>query len=120
MDDLRRQIYAVGIRSILMLALGLFLLNSCKTVPVSGRQQLSIIPSSQMLAMSFQQYDDFLKQNDVLTGTPESEMVKRIGRKIQFSVEEYLKENNLGDLLNGYSWESNLVASDLILSLIHI
>jgi predicted Zn-dependent protease len=97
-----------------MLALGLFLLNSCKTVPVSGRQQLSIIPSSQMLAMSFQQYDDFLKQNDVLTGTPESEMVKRIGRKIQFSVEEYLKENNLGDLLNGYSWEFNLVASDLI------
>jgi hypothetical protein len=36
---------------------------SCTTVPITGRKQLNLIPSGQMLSMSFQQYDVFLKSN---------------------------------------------------------
>ena len=36
---------------------------SCATVPLTGRRQLDLIPTSTMLSMSFQQYDEFLKAN---------------------------------------------------------
>ena len=36
---------------------------SCSTVPLTGRSQLNMIPDSEMLAMSFQQYGQFLNEN---------------------------------------------------------
>ena len=57
-------------------------LIACATVPITGRRQLNLIPSSQMLGMSFQQYGQFLKEHKVITGTPQAKMVKRVGRRI--------------------------------------
>jgi predicted Zn-dependent protease len=85
-----------------------FLFGSCSTVPVTGRQQLSLISSSEMLSMSDQQYADFLKANKVVpAGDNRTAMVKNVGRKIQSAVEQYFRQNNLS--LSGYSWEFNLV-----------
>ena len=42
-----------------------FLFVMCSTVPLTGRKQLSLIPSSQMLSMSYQEYGNFLKSNMV-------------------------------------------------------
>jgi hypothetical protein len=36
-------------------------LSPCATVPITGRQRLSIIPSLQMLSMSYQLYGEVLK-----------------------------------------------------------
>jgi len=82
---------------------------SCSTVPLTGRSQLNMIPSSEMLTMSFQQYNQFLKENKVSTNKANTDMVKRIGGNIQNAVERYMKQNNLSDRLNGYKWEFNLV-----------
>ncbi|HWP23869.1 MAG TPA: hypothetical protein VNM15_06750 [Candidatus Binatia bacterium] len=38
-------------------------LFACSTVPLTGRQRLSLVPASQMLSMSDQQYGEFLKAN---------------------------------------------------------
>ena len=90
------------------------LVLSCSTVPLTGRSQLNLIPQSEMLAMSFQQYDDFLKQNPVSKDQPAVEMVQRAGANIQLAVEKYMVDNNLSDHLQGYKWEFNLVESDQI------
>ena len=87
---------------------------SCSTVPLTGRSQLNMIPSSEMLTMSFQQYDQFLKENKVSTNKANTDMVKRIGGNIQNAVERYMKQNNLSDRLNGYKWEFNLVEDDQV------
>lgn len=87
---------------------------SCSTVPITGRQQLNLIADSEMMAMSFQQYDQFLEEADVVTGTAEAEMIKRCGRRIQQAVEEYFAQNNMSSHLNGYNWEFNLIASDQV------
>lgn len=76
-------------------------LQSCSTVPLTGRSQLNMIPSSEMLSMSFQQYDQFLKENKLSTNQTEVNLVKNTGVKIQHAVERYMKENNLSDRLNG-------------------
>ena len=89
-------------------------IQSCSTVPLTGRSQLNMIPSNEMLAMSFQQYDQFLKENKLSTNQAEVSMVKRIGGNIQLAVDRYMKANNLSDRLNGYKWEFNLVENDQI------
>jgi len=53
---------------------------SCQTVPITGRHQLSLIPSGQVLSMSAGQYRDFLAQHTVVRGTADAEMVQRAER----------------------------------------
>lgn len=94
-----------------MSVLTVFLFSSCSTVPLTGRSQLDLIPSSKMLSMSFQQYDDFLKKNKLSTNREQTQRVKRVGQRIQKSVEKYMAENNLSHKLKDYRWEFNLVES---------
>ncbi len=82
---------------------------ACSTVPVTGRRQFNIIPDSEMLAMSFSQYDQFMKESKLSKNTSQTEMVKRIGNNIASAVTEYLTSLNYADLLDGYDWEFNLV-----------
>jgi predicted Zn-dependent protease len=84
---------------------------SCSTVALTGRKQLKIIPSSEMLSMSFQQYDEFLKTNKLSADANNINMVKRIGSNIQNAVQQYFADNNLSERLRGYNWDFNLVES---------
>lgn len=86
------------------------LLDSCSIVPITGRRQLSLIPSSEMMSLSLTQYNDFLKSNKVVAaGDKRTIMVKSVGRNIQNAVELYYRQKNLS--LSGYNWEFNLVES---------
>jgi len=92
----------------------LSILLACSTVTITGRKQLNIIPAPQILSMSFQQYDQFLKEHKVITGTPEARMVERVGRKIQKAVEHYFAEKGMSYRLNGYQWEFHLVEDEQV------
>jgi len=81
----------------------------CSTVPVTGRSQLNLIPDAEILAMSFQQYDSFVKQNTLSSDAAKSAMVKRVGARIQKAVETYFAQRGLSAELSGYRWEFNLV-----------
>ena len=98
---------------IVFLSIQVFLV-ACSTVPLTGRKQLNMIPSNEMLAMSFQQYDQFLTENKVSSNTKQAQMVKRLGHKIQVAVEKYLNDNGYSRLLEGYDWEFNLVEDDQV------
>ncbi len=87
---------------------------ACSTVAITGRKQLNIIPSSQILSMSYSQYDQFLQENELSTDQKNTAMIKRVGRKIQKSVEQYFAENNMSSELQGFQWEFNLVESDQV------
>lgn len=105
-NGLTRRIVAAAI-PVLLLAIAL----SCATVPVTGRKQLSIIPSSEMLSMSFQQYGEFLKTNAISTNQAQVQLVRNVGGRIKSAVEKYMTQNGYADRLKGYAWEFNLVES---------
>ena len=88
-----------------------FLAISCSTVAITGRNQLNLIPNSEMLSMSFQQYDEFIRTNKLSADVNNSNMVTRIGYNIQNVVQKYFAENKMSNRLNGYNWEFNLVES---------
>ncbi len=89
-------------------------LHSCSTVPITGRKQLNMIPNSELMAMSFQQYDDFLKENPLSNNDKQAFLVKDVGFRIQKSVEKFMADNKLSYLLDGYEWEFNLVKNDQV------
>jgi predicted Zn-dependent protease len=94
----------------LLHGIGLVLLAvACASVPVTGRRQLHLIPESQVRAMSFQSYDQFLSAHTVIRETEEARMVERVGSRIRGSVEAYFAREGISDDLEGYDWEFNLV-----------
>jgi predicted Zn-dependent protease len=93
---------------IILLALTVYY---CSTVPITGRSQLNLIPASEINALSFQQYDEFLRTNKLSTDAEKTAMVKRVGVNIQRAVETYFAQNNLSKELRGYAWDFNLIES---------
>lgn len=99
----------LGIAAVAAIIAALFILYSCQTVPVTGRQQISLVPSSTILPMSFNSYTDFLSKHKVIENAPQAQSVKRVGARIQYAVERYMSERKMSDKLSGYQWEFKLV-----------
>jgi predicted Zn-dependent protease len=65
-----------------LLILTLALCAACATVPVTGRQQLMLVPQGQVNQMGDQAYEETLSKSKVVTGTPEANLVHDIGQRI--------------------------------------
>ncbi len=94
------------------LLIAVLLLQSCSLVPLTGRRQLSLVSDADMFATSLVQYDQFMKENKLSANTAETNMVRRVGSRIQNAVTTYFARNNLSQELNGFAWEFNLVESE--------
>ena len=90
------------------------LLMACKTNPFTGKKTIALVSNNQIFPMAFQQYDKFLSENKVVTGTTEAQMITRIGQKIAKASERWLNANGHADYLNGYKWEYNLVKDETV------
>ncbi len=84
---------------------------SCATVPLTGRRQLSLVSDTEMLSMSFTQYDQFMKENKLSADAGKTAMVKNVGRRVQNAVTTYFTQNNMSRELDGFAWEFNLIES---------
>lgn len=89
----------------------LLLAVSCATVALTGRRQLDLLPDSEVLSASTQQYDQFMKENQLSSDAEQTARIKRVGARIQAAVEEYVRRANRTRDLAGYAWEFNLVKS---------
>lgn len=98
----------------LLVAVLSFVFATCSTNPVTGRKQLTMIPAGEMLSMSYSQYDQFLKENKLSNDRQATEMIKRVGSRIQKAVEQYARQNGWANRLEGYKWEFNLVESEQV------
>ena len=95
----------------ILLAFMALLIAACSTVPITGRKQLSLVSKGEMQSMSYQQYGEFLKTNKLSTDKQSTDLVRRVGTRIQKAVESYFAEKKMTDQLSGYKWEFNLVES---------
>ena len=84
---------------------------SCSKNALTGKQQFTLLPESEVQSMATTQYQQFLSSNKVVssTGSKDVDMVRRAGQRITKAVEEYYAANKMSDKLNGFKWEYNLV-----------
>lgn len=85
------------------------LVFSCAENPFTGKSTLAIMPNSQLFPTAFAQYDQFLNDNKVVTGTKDAAMIKRVGQRIAVAAERWLNANGHQGYLKDYKWEYNLV-----------
>ena len=94
----------------LSLTIAVFLaVMACKTNPFTGKSTLNFYPNSQVFPLAFAEYDQFLTQNKVVTGTSESQMITNVGQRIASAAERWLDANGYPGYLKDYKWEYNLV-----------
>lgn len=90
-----------------------FMFSACQKNAITGRRSLNIIPESEMMTMSFTEYDKFLTENKPLPDNNANVvLVKKVGAKIQASVEKYYADKGLSSQLDGFAWAFNVVQSD--------
>lgn len=97
-------------RSLLTVSAILFILVcACTTNPFTGNKDLNFVSNDQIFPAAFAQYDQFLSENKVVTGTSQAAMVTSVGQKIRAAAEKYLNANGYQGYLDGYQWEYKLV-----------
>ncbi len=101
-------------KKVIVLAGFFLMLSACSTNPFTGKKTLALVPNSQLFPTAFSQYNQFLTENKVVTGTAESEMIKRVGQRIKVASERWLNANGHAGYLKDYQWEYNLVQSDQV------
>lgn len=88
------------------------LLVSCgttSTVPIVGRKQHLLVSDEQVLSLSNQQYQQYMKTAKASTDASNTAMVKRVGQRLATAVVKYLNDNGLSSEASSYQWAFNLV-----------
>ncbi|MBL7708735.1 MAG: M48 family metallopeptidase, partial [Chitinophagaceae bacterium] len=102
-------------KSIVIATLLLVIVHSCKTVPVTGRKQLNLVPNSMIQAMAFSQYDSVVKASPTLSQyDTRAQLVSKVGSRIQQAVETYMQQNNMSKDLKNFKWEYNTIEENIV------
>ena len=85
----------------------------CSHNSITGRNQLALLPESELRSMSLTQYRQFLSQNKVESpsASKDADMVRRVGQRLVSGINNYYSNKGLSKELEGYQWEYNLVDS---------
>lgn len=97
----------------LLMSMVAALLVSCgttSTVPITGRKQNLMVSDGEMLSLSTQQYQEFMKTAKLSTDATKTAMVKRVGQNLANAVVSYLNANGMQNDVQNYKWQFNLVA----------
>ncbi len=88
-----------------------FLLVACAKNQVTGRKQLRLLPEKELQSMATQQYQQFLAENKIVSASvnKDAEMVRRVGTRIAYAITKYYEQQGKSAVLDGYTWEFNLV-----------
>lgn len=84
---------------------------SCSKNAITGRNQLALLSENELRTMAAQEYRQFLGQNRVVSASSsrDAEMVRRVGQRLTTAITNYYRSKGMGNELEGYAWEYNLV-----------
>lgn len=72
-------------------------------VPVTGRKVRLWVSDEQVLSLSAQEYQSYLKTAKISTNAANTAMVRKVGKRLATAVETYLRNNNRLDAIHNYS-----------------
>lgn len=91
-------------------------MTSCHKVPISERNQMNLLPESDLIGMSNTQYSEFLSTAKVLetSYSEQAQLVSKVGKKISDAVTTYMNSNGYSSRIKGFNWEFKLVEDPLV------
>jgi len=101
-------------KKILIIFAVIFILSGCATNPLTGQRTMALVDNSTLFPSAFAQYDQFLRENTVVTGTRESDMVSRVGWRLAEAAQLWLSAEGSPNHLANYEWAFTLIQDDSI------
>ena len=92
------------------------LLNSCSTVPITERKQLSLIPEARINQQAEAAYENFRSKSKLITEGSKLNEIKDIGNRIEDSVSTFFIKDGKEDPTKNFSWDYILVDNDKIVN----
>ena len=86
--------------------------GTTSTVPITGRKQTLMVSDGEVLSLSTQQYQEFMKTAKLSSNATNTAMVKRVGQNLANAVVSYLNTNGLASEVANYNWTFNLVQNN--------
>ncbi len=87
---------------------------SCALNPFTGKKTMAFVGNDQLFPSAFSQYNQVLTENKIISGTPDAEMITRVGQRIALSAKRYLDANGHHGYLDDYKWEYSLIESEQV------
>jgi predicted Zn-dependent protease len=105
--------YFLWMKRTLFVASFTLLMVACSKNSITGRNQLALLPESELRSMAASEYQQFLSQNKVVSASAskDAEMVRRVGQRLVNAINKYYSTKGLTSELEGYQWEYNLIDS---------
>jgi predicted Zn-dependent protease len=105
--------YFMQVKQVLLITLISIGVAACSKNSITGRNQLALLPESDLRSMAASEYQKFLSQNKVVSpsASKDAEMVRRVGSRLVSAINKYYSAKGLTNELEGYKWEYNLVDS---------
>jgi predicted Zn-dependent protease len=112
----RMNVNIFDMRNIIFLLLIAPFLTGCVLNKVTGRNQLSLVPESELQLLATSQYQTFLSENKVLDpgSSSNAAMVKRVGARISSAITKYYTSQQQASVIEGYSWEFNTIDNEAV------
>ena len=86
------------------------LMYACTSVPITGRSQLSLVSNQEVLALSLQQYNEYMSDAPLSKDKANTDLVVRVGKNIAQAVAAYYEVTGMSEALSDFSWEFHLIA----------
>ena len=86
-----------------------YIINSCASVPITDRKQLTLIPEAKLNAQAAEIYEKVKKKEKLITDGRNLKEIKEIGKKMEFAIGEYFYLNNIKDPTVNFQWEYILI-----------
>ncbi len=104
------------VRRFLLLILISALLPGCLQNLVTGRNQLRLVPESELQLMAVSEYDNFLSESKVLDprSSNDAAMVDRVGFRISTAISKFYISQQKESVIEGYQWEFNTIANEAV------
>ena len=102
------------VRTLFIAALAM-LAAACGTtnvVPITGRKTHLLVDDAQILGLSTQQYQEYMRSATLSSNQTNTALVKRVGQRLATAAETYLRNNGYASELQNFQWEFNLVSSN--------
>ena len=70
---------------------GGFLLSSCATAPITGRQQLTLLPESMINSQAIGAYKQVKEKAKLITDKDQLDPIVNVGQKLERAIRHYFK-----------------------------
>jgi len=85
-------------------------------VPITERKQLSIIPESRINMQAAKAYENFRQKTKLITSGSQLRDIRKIGKKMEFAVSTFFKNQGKKDPTENFGWDYILVDNDKVVN----